>query len=98
MKRVSDKKRKADAAYAKSRVIVMERAYGRCEANTPACPPREHAGTQCHHVLRRSAGGGHDPSNLLYVCDAAHDHIHGHVEESLANGWLRSRYEAKETE
>lgn len=88
LKPVSDKKRVRDAELAKARVEVAQRAFGRCEANTPACPSREHAGVHAHHVRRRSAGGGHGAENLLWVCEAAHAYIHANPAESYDAGWL----------
>lgn len=88
LKRRSDKKRATDAEYAQARAAVKFRAYGRCEVNTPACPPREHRGDHCHHVLRRSQTGGHDPALLLLVCAEAHEYIHQHPAESYDKGWL----------
>lgn len=88
LRRVSDKKRKADAELAAARKTVIARAFGRCEANTPVCPSREHRGDHVHHVRRRSAGGQHDPANLLLVCEEAHSYIHAHPAESYEKGWL----------
>lgn len=91
---ISDKRRAAIAELAESREAVIRRAYGRCEANTPACPRREHAGVHCHHVKQRSAGGDHTPANLLLVCSAAHSYIHDHPAESFERGWLVRGYGA----
>jgi hypothetical protein len=83
------KRRKAaDAELAVARDDVELRAYGRCEANTPACEPREHRGTQVHHRLRRAQGGGHELDNLLLVCDEAHEFIHQNPAASFEAGWL----------
>lgn len=88
LKRISDKKRIRDAEFAAARRIVEARAFGRCEANTPACPLREHRGVHVHHIRRRSQGGGHDPSNLLLCCEEAHAYIHANPAESYEAGWL----------
>lgn len=92
LKPMSEKRRAGLATLIDAREQVERRARGLCEANTPACPIGPHAGSQAHHVLRRSAGGGHTPDNLLWVCDAAHAHIHGNPAESMARGWLKSRW------
>ncbi len=88
LRRVSDKQRAVIDELAASAVVVIERSFGRCEANTPACPLREHEGVHRHHIKQRSAGGGHGPDNLLNVCAAAHDWIHAHPAESFEAGWL----------
>lgn len=90
---VSVKKRAADAELAEARAAVQFRSYGRCEANTPACPRREHAGVHCHHVKQRSAGGKHSPENLMLVCEKAHSYIHEHPAESFEKGWLKPSWE-----
>lgn len=88
IKPMSDKRRAAIGELAAARTVVIGRAYGRCEANTPACPTREHEGVHVHHVKQRSAGGGHTPDNLLLVCEKAHGYIHNHPAESFERGWL----------
>lgn len=70
------------------RRFVEGRANGKCEANTPACPPGSHRGEHAHHRVLRAQQGSDDPSNLLWVCALAHDHIHLHPEESYAAGWM----------
>lgn len=85
---MSDKKKQRDAELAEARDKVRERSFGRCEANTPACPLREHAGVHVHHIRRRSQGGTHDPDNLLHCCEAAHTYIHANPDESFKHGWL----------
>lgn len=73
----------------KARRFCEGRANGLCEANTPACPPGRHRGAHAHHIILRSQGGSDDPSNLLFVCSAAHRWIHDHPAESYVRGWLR---------
>lgn len=97
MRRTPLRKRSAkaeakEAQLAESRKAVLARCGGYCEANTPACPPRAHAGFHVHHVRLRSQGGGHEPENLLYVCPDAHRWIHGNPAESAIRGWLERRY------
>lgn len=71
-----------------AKVFVRDRAGGHCEAHTPVCTGAHH---HTHHILPRSAGGGHNPANLLAVCRACHEYIHNHPAESYKNGWLRKR-------
>lgn len=70
---------------------VRARSAGRCEADTPACPPGPHDGHHLHHRRTRAQGGGHDPSNLLLVCHSAHRFIHDHPAVSYGAGWLTPR-------
>lgn len=92
LRRRSDKAIARDAELAESRKEVLARSFGRCEANTPACHPREHAGHHLHHIRLRSQGGGHGPENLLYVCADAHAYIHANPAEAAEQGWLARRY------
>ncbi len=92
IRRRSTRKAASDAEYAQAREQVMFRAYGRCEANTPACPLREHEAVHVHHRLPRSARVDHSLENLLACCTDAHDFIHAHPQISYENGWLLSRY------
>ncbi len=91
LKRRSAKKAASDAEYAQARETVMFRSYGRCEANTPACPPREHEAVHVHHKLRRSATSAHDPELMLACCLAAHNFIHANPAISYEAGWLFRR-------
>ena len=43
-----------------------------------------------HHVLRRSQGGPDTPDNLVTLCRAHHEYVHGHPAEARALGFLRS--------
>lgn len=71
-----------------ARAFVRERSGGACEAGTILCSGVAQA---AHHVLPRSAGGGHSVANLLDVCNACHRYIHAHPTESYETGWLRKR-------
>ena len=80
-------KRRSQVKYAKARAEVIERSQGRCEAAVSSvCRGR---GDQAHHVRRRSQGGSDDPSNLKWVCDACHGHIHAHPAEAESVGLLK---------
>jgi hypothetical protein len=48
-----------------------------CRCQVPGCRNREYL--DLHHILPRSRGGGHDPSNLICTCSAHHDMIHKDV-------------------
>jgi 5-methylcytosine-specific restriction endonuclease McrA len=67
---------------------VEWRCKGLCEAKTPACTGKQ---AEVHHILPRSAGGGHDLNNLLGVCRPCHRWIEDHRTISYERGWLRKR-------
>ena len=77
---------KTDGALVKSRKLVAERCQGVCEARLEVCTGQAEA---VHHVLRRSQGGGHDPSNLLALCTACHQYVHANPAEAVSKGLLR---------
>lgn len=80
------RKHKVDGRLVKSRKLVAERCQGACEARTDVCTGQAEA---VHHMLRRSQGGGHDVDNLLAVCTACHQFIHGNPAKAVALGLLR---------
>lgn len=65
---------------------VMARSKGRCELRLPGC----RGIADClHHRLRRSHGGSHTADNLLALDNAGcHSHVHAHVAEAYARGWM----------
>lgn len=72
------------------KLSVGIRAMGVCEAGTEVCTGEvEHT----HHRKMRSAGGSHDPRNLLGVCHACHDYVHANPELSYEHGWLLHSWE-----
>ena len=68
-----------------SRIEVMERSKGFCEAQTDICA---HIARHAHHKKRRSQGGSDSPDNLLALCESCHNWIHANPEESFRRGWL----------
>lgn len=52
--------------------FLIRRARGKCE--TPGC--RSSIGLEIHHIVPRSQGGTHDPSNLTARCGACHTAHH----------------------
>lgn len=86
-KRDPDRRQRQEAF----RQAVVSAAGGKCQAQTPDCPPYPHPSSMVHHILPRSAGGPDEPSNGLAVCRAAHARIHDRPEEAYAAGWLRKR-------
>lgn len=45
-----------------------------------------------HHVLPRGRGGGDTADNLIVVCRAHHDWIHGHPRDAIRLGLLAAGY------
>jgi hypothetical protein len=88
---VGAKTRRDAGDLAAFRLALHVRSGGFCEARTPACPEGRHEGVHAHHVRLRSQGGGHDPSNGLLLCAAAHNYVHANPAESYAAGWLAWR-------
>jgi 5-methylcytosine-specific restriction endonuclease McrA len=54
------------------RRAVWRRDHGRCRV--PGC--RAARFLEVHHLVPRSRGGTHDPSNLVLVCSAHHGRVH----------------------
>ena len=89
IKRTAVKRRvKTDGALVKSRKVVAERCQGGCEGRTAVCTGMAES---VHHVLRRSQGGGHDPSNLLALCTACHQWVHANPAKAIELGLLRKK-------
>ncbi len=92
----SAKQERGAADLADAQMHVYWRSGGRCEAVEIIhdCTGR---GEHYHHILARSAGGKHEPENLLYVCFSAHLVIHSQPRLARECGYLRSRYGGKLT-
>lgn len=90
IRRKSKKLRKKDEVWGEVRQIVLARDKFQCVAKiSQYCSGN---GEHIHHLLRRSAGGSHDPENLISLCAACHGWVHNHPAESRQRGWLASRY------
>jgi hypothetical protein len=87
-------------ALAEFRQVVLARTW--CEARglvrgagvlrgQPVCSMALHRGDHAHHVVLRSQGGGHDPSNGLLLCAKAHAYAHDFIEDARALGLLGKR-------
>ncbi len=87
LRRVSAKKRAADAELAEARAYVELHSGGWCEARIEGvCTGR---GEVVHHIKPRSKGVDHSPTNLLHCCNACHTiGIHAHPAEARARGLL----------
>lgn len=91
LRRSSRRQRALDQLWQVRRRQALELTEGCCIAHTPVCPSGDHRADEVHHMLPRSAGGGHELANLLPCCGDAHDYIHAHPAESYERGWLRRR-------
>jgi len=58
-----------------TRRAVLVRDGGHCQV--PGC--RHHRYLDLHHILPRSRGGGHAPTNLVTVCSTHHELLHRDV-------------------
>ena len=67
--------------------FVAERDYG-CAGNRFGYIHRCSGPTVVHHMLMRSQGGGHEPENLVALCNSAHLHVHANPAESYESGLL----------
>ena len=81
---------KKDEVWGDVRQIVLARDKYQCVAKVSQYCSKN--GEHIHHLLRRSAGGSHEPENLISLCAACHGWVHNHPAESRARGWLASRY------
>lgn len=90
VKRTSVKHAASEVVYDKNRAIRLQ--------SNPVC---ERCGmfraSVVHHILPRSAGGGHELSNLKSLCNGpasngCHDAVHAAPEDSYREGFLRRRF------
>lgn len=86
MRQQSDKAKAREAEHRAAAAERREQARGLCEGNTPACPPRIHAGAHAHHVELRSQGGANTAANLRWLCWDAHDWVHANPDDARQLG------------
>jgi 5-methylcytosine-specific restriction endonuclease McrA len=84
------RKTQTNGKLVKSRKEVSARSGGQCEARLPICTGTAEA---VHHVLRRSQGGGHEPENLLHLCNSCHQWVHANPAKAVEKGLLRRSYD-----
>lgn len=84
------RKTQTNGKLVKSRKEVSARSGGQCEARLDICTGQAQA---VHHVLRRSQGGGHEPENLLHLCNACHGWVHANPAKAVEKGLLRRSYD-----
>jgi 5-methylcytosine-specific restriction endonuclease McrA len=87
IKRISDKRRKANAELDALRPEILARGceYARNGGGLVPC----RGALVAHHVLPRSHGGKHTRENLMCLCDGHHKHVHAHPEWARRAGYLR---------
>ena len=85
--------RAVSAKRARENRIRARLRAGLIEANGPLiCARCERLADDLHEPGKRSQGADPtDPEQVIPLCRACHDHIHTHVAESVAAGWLKSR-------
>lgn len=92
----SKRQAKKDREFTAMRTVVLERDDHTCQLSLRMdghqCSGRLHV----HHIRLRSAGGTHDPSNLLTLCDAAHRYAHANPAEASLFGVIALRPDAEE--
>ena len=81
----SVRKAGSDTELDTAKAIVRRRSGGRCEAPQHSIGCRGRA-EHVHHVKLRSAGGTHDPANLLDLSGACHSWWHLHRDEARRLG------------
>ena len=91
LRRSSVKRRAAEITEA-TREVIAQRDMGcvgaRLIDGVPCWGPLDP-----HHILRRSQGGSNDPENLVTLCRAHHDWVHGHPDASVDLGLLRRAWD-----
>lgn len=84
---VKARSRARSEVYADLRLVVWERAGGRCER----CGTGITDGFECHHRKLRSQGGRDDVTNLVALCpgpQGCHSWAHQNPAEAKAAGWI----------
>ena len=90
LRAVSAKRRSQAAELSQWRDLVVRRAGWRCQR----CKRLDDT-VEAHHIGQRSTHPHllTDPANGAALCAECHRHVHTHVAESLADGWLIASWE-----
>jgi hypothetical protein len=88
IKPMSDKGAVKLAEWERVLPLVLARDGHRCQAVTVFPDVHCQGRLTAHHKRLRSQGGGHDPDNLVTVCNNHHLYIHLHPEEAAAHGFI----------
>lgn len=81
-------RKRSDGPTEATRIALADRSSGWCEITHSGCTGK---GTEVHHRLMRSQGGGHEAENLALCCEPCHSFIHANPEWSYERGWLLHR-------
>lgn len=80
------------AKLVRAEVVYRKNRARRLEMN-PVCQRCTLApAIRTHHILPRSAGGGHGLHNLLACCENCHDEIHLAPADAYREGWMRRKH------
>ena len=85
--RAKRQKKQKQAAIARDEALY--RASYRCEFEDSDGRCTERRNLHCHHIKRRSQGGGDEASNYLVCCSAHHLFIHEYPAWSRREGYLK---------
>ena len=90
---MSDKRRRGERELRRNREALIARSGGRCElACSPYCT---RVGTGTHHLRKRSQGGTHDLSNLMWSCDPCNTWVEDNPAEAHALGLVVKSWEGQ---
>lgn len=82
---------KEDTVWQEARLAALERCKHICARCSKS------GRLQVHHILPRSAGGGHQQENLTALCLLCHIWVHDNPKESKEDGWLKDRNSSRQT-
>jgi 5-methylcytosine-specific restriction endonuclease McrA len=85
---MSNKRRRQLGELQAARVVVLERDEHMCQMDRFMDGHHHYGPMHVHHIKRRSQGGGNEPSNLICLCQAAHDYVHNNPREAALLGLL----------
>lgn len=91
MRAMSNKRRRQHAEFQAARIVVLERDEHMCQMDRFMDGHHHYGPMHVHHIKRRSQGGSNDPSNLICLCQAAHDWVHANPAEAALFGLLALR-------
>lgn len=72
------------------KAVIRQRSGGICEARLAGVCITQ--ATDAHHVILRSRGGGHEPSNLKHLCRPCHRWAHDNPAAASALGLMASKH------
>lgn len=85
LKKVSDKKKKLDALYAKLRKIELEK-HPTCQIHTDYCTTKS---TEIHHAAYRTGDNFLGVDTWFATCRACHQWVHANPKQARELGFLK---------